>query len=396
MPTPKKQQGPVGEQTAEYSLLSLVATKKILVCVGSGGVGKTTTAAALGLLAARIRRKTLVMTIDPARRLATALGLAGLDHNHQEVPAHKQAAAGLSPGQFFAMMLDPKETFDAFVRRYAPDDATVERLLRSNIYQQISTRLAGSQEYAAMEMLHQIWQTEDYDLLVLDTPPVAHAVDFLEAPQKMVNAVQSPAVAMFIKAYQQTGRLSLNVLSTGVSYIVKRLAHFTGRGFLDDIAGFLTDLSGLLGTMHERADTVNRMMQRKDVGFLIITGPDPRSIDEAIGFFDLLHESGRAPAAFIINKVHALSEGTPGRDELTRLMAPAFEGSNVTGEVQRELAAAIDGAHRRVQAMAQVDEAEIERLVTHCGFDYSYVRVPLFNEDIFDIAGLVKLGDYLV
>ena len=396
MATRRKTKSPVGEQTAEYSLLSLVASKKILVCVGSGGVGKTTTSAALGLLAARIRRKTLVMTIDPARRLATALGLAGLDHNHQEVPAHKQAAAGLSPGQFFAMMLDPKKTFDAFVRRYAPDEATVERLLQSNIYQQISTRLAGSQEYAAMEMLHQIWQQGEYDLLVLDTPPVAHAVDFLEAPQKMVNALQSPAVAMFISAYQQTGRLSLNVLSHGVSFIVKRLAHFTGRGFLDDIAGFLTDLSSLLGTMHERADTVNKMLYREDAGFLIITGPDPRSIDEAMGFFDLLHESGRKPAGFIINKVHALHEGVNSTAEVERLLGPTLEGSDFSSEELRALADTVLGSHRRVQAMARVDEAEILRLQEHCGHDVPYVRVPLFNEDIFDIAGLVKLGDYLV
>ncbi len=386
--------GPVGEQTAEYSLLTLVAAKKILDCVGSGGVGKTTTSAALGLLAARIRRQTLVMTIDPARRLATALGLAGLDHNQREVPAEKQAAAGLAPGQFFAMMLDPKQTFDAFVRRYAPDDATVERVLRSNIYQQISTRLAGSQEYAAMEMLHQIWQTGTYDLLVLDTPPVAHAVDFLEAPQKMVNAVQSPAVAMFIKAYEQTGRLSLNVLSQGVSYVVKRLSHFTGRGFLDDIAGFLTDLSGLLGTMQQRADTVNRMMHRKDVGFLVITGPDPRSIDEAIGFHDLLRESGRKPAGFIINKVHALAQGVDDQATLERLIGPA--AGDLSPEHLQELASAVLDSHRRVQAMAEVDAAEISRLQDHCGHELPYVRVPLFDEDIFDIAGLVKLGDYLV
>ena len=247
-----------------------------------------------------------------------------------------------------------------------------------------------------MEMLHQIWQTEEYDLLVLDTPPVVHAVDFLEAPQKMVNAVQSPAVAMFIAAYQQTGRLSLNVLSQGVSYIVRRLAHFTGRGFLDDIAGFLSDLSGLLGTMHERADTVNRMMQRPDVGFLIITSPDPRSIDEAIGFFDLLHDKGRKPAGFIINRVHALYDGAPSEDELARRLASSLEGTAVAEDVREDLAAAILQAHRRVQAMALVDEAEIERLQEHCGHDVPHVRVPLFDEDIFDIAGLVKLGDYLV
>ena len=382
----------VGERTTEYGLLSLVAAKKILVCVGSGGVGKTTTSAALGLLAARIRRKTLVMTIDPARRLATALGFEELDHQHREVPAEKQTAAGLSPGQFFAMMLDPKQTFDAFVRRYAPDEETVQKLLGSNIYQQISTRLAGSQEYAAMEMLHQIWQTGDYDLMVLDTPPVAHAVDFLEAPQKMVNAVQSPVVAMFIKAYQQTGRLSLNVLSQGLSYIVRRLAHFTGRGFLDDIAGFLVDLSSLLGTLQERADTVQQMLLRSDVGFIIITGPDPRSIDEAIGFFELLHESDRLPAGIIINKVHPLHQQSMDPQRLSELLAPSLSTPADAGE----LADVVLEAHRRIQVMAREDEVEIQRLMEHCGAEVPYIRVPLFNEDIFDIAGLVKLGDYLV
>lgn len=252
-----------------------------------------------------------------------------------------------------------------------------------------------------MEMLHSIWQTDDYHLLVLDTPPTANAVDFLEAPGKMVNAVKSPAVALFIKAYQQTGRLSLNVLSQSVSYIVRRLALFLGRQFLDDIAGFLSDLSGLMGTLQQRADNVQQMLRRPDAAFVIVTSPAPAAIDEAIHMFDLLRASQMRPAAFIINKIHPLDSTDFSRQQLEQVLSHSLGPQGDQAEAPApdqvsRLADAVHNSHVRMRAMARADEAEVSRLRAHCGADLPYVRVPLFDDDIVDIAGLVKLGDYLV
>jgi anion-transporting ArsA/GET3 family ATPase len=374
------------------ALLPLLESRRILICVGSGGVGKTTTAAALGLLAARIPRKTLVMTIDPARRLAAALGLSRLDHTQRAMPAHKLQAAGIDGGSFQAMMLDPKRTFDEMVRRHAPDSSTVDRLLASRLYQQISSRLAGAQEYAAMELLHAQWLAGDHELLLLDTPPSANALDFLDAPRKMVNAVESPAVSLFIRAHQQAGRLSLNLLGFGAAYVFRRLARFVGGAFLDDIAQYLAELSGMLGGMKDRAEAVQEMLRREDVGFVIVTGPDPRSIDEAIDFHRRLQRMGMAPAAVVINRVHPLFQNELELEPLARRIK---DRTGVPRAVARRLGAAMVDTHEQVQVLARADEEEIQRLVRGCGEDQNYVRVPLFDEDIFDIAGLVKLGSFL-
>jgi anion-transporting ArsA/GET3 family ATPase len=375
------------------SLVTAIHTKRILVTVGSGGVGKTTTAAALGLLAARLRRRTLVMTIDPARRLATSLGLESLDGEARPVPAEKTSPAGIAPDTLHAMMLEPKQAFDEMVRRYAPQGDAARRLLESRIYQQLSARLAGSQEYAAMEKLHAMRNGDQFELIVLDTPPTANALDFLDAPRKMVDAVESPAVHLFVSAYQKAGKLSLNLLGFGAAYVVRRLARFTGGQFLDEIAAFLSELSVLLGGMHERAAQVLELLQREEVGFVIVTAPDPRAIDEAIGLHERLIEGGLALSGFIINKVHPLRPVDLPAAEVARRIEVAT-GSG--GEPAVALAERLLLDHGRMQVLARADAAEIERLRARCGEAHAYLPVPLFNEDVHDVRGLVKLGDHLL
>lgn len=371
-------------------LLPLVQSKRILVVVGSGGVGKTSTAAALGLLAARCGRRTLVLTIDPARRLATSLGLRHLDHEERQVPAEKLSAAGVPPGTLFAMMLDMKRAFDEMVQRYAPDRETAERLLSSRIYQQLSSRLAGSQEYAAMEKLHALWQEQAYQVLILDTPPTANALDFLDAPTKMVDAVESPALHLFVSAYRKAGRLSLNVLNFSAAYVVRRLARFTGGEFLDDIAGFLAELSALLGGMHERAAQVTELLGRPELSFLVVSGPDPRAIDEALALHDRLGHAGIVPGAFIINKVHPLAPVELSRSEITARLSPAAGGR------ASALADLLLRSHEQMQRLAAEDARQIARLRDHAGGTGSlFLQVPLFDEDIFDVGGLLRLGQHL-
>lgn len=374
------------------NLRTMVQQKRILVSLGSGGVGKTTVAAALGLLATRdFGRRTLVMTIDPARRLATSLGLEGLGHDERQVPAEKLAPHGVQPGLLHAMMLDPKRTFDAMVERHAPDAATAQRLLGSKLYRQISTRLAGAQEYAAMETLHATRRAETYDLLVLDTPPTANAIDFLEAPQKMVDAVESPAVSLFVNAYRKSGRLNLGVLGFGAAYVVRRLARFTGGGFLDDIAAFLSELSGLLGGMHDRAAEVVEMLGRDEVGFVIVTSPDPRAIDEALGLYERLGKSPRQSLAFVVNRVHRAGACALDEDQT----AERLRGAGLGPAPAARLAPVLLESYRQLQALAQADAVEVERLRTACGDHHAYVLVPLFDEDVHDVRALAALADAL-
>lgn len=380
-------------RSSGLDLSALLVRKRVIICVGSGGVGKTTTAASLGLLAAKQGLRTLVMTIDPARRLAAALGLhGGLNHSPRPVPSEKMASIGLQPDLLHAMMLEPKHTFDEMVRRYAPDPATVDTLLDSRLYQQISSHLAGAQEYAAMEMLYALFEENRYDLLVLDTPPAQNAMDFLDAPQKMVEAVQSPVVSMFIKTYESAGRLSQDMLGFSASYVVRRLARFVGNEFLDDIAEFLTRLSGMLGGMKERASRVQDMLRRPDMGFIIVTSPDARAIDEALAFCERLRQSEMAQSALVVNRLHPRREGP---DDLASIRQAVQAALSLPSATVERLAMALLQAHRDMQALALADEAELERLADHCGPDIPLIRVPLFDEDIHDMAGLSLLVHHL-
>lgn len=242
-----------------------------------------------------------------------------------------------------------------------------------------------------MEKLHELRLANIYDLLVLDTPPTANALDFLDAPKKMVDAVESPVVSLFVNTYRRAGKLSLNLLGFGAAYVVRRLARFTGGGFLDDIAHLLSELSGLLGGMHDRAAQVMDLLSQEEVGFVIVTGPDPRSIDEAIVFVDRLVSSGMRPGALVVNRVHLLHRNDLGPEELTRRIAAAGEQDE---PLAARLARVLLDAHGQLQRLALADAEQVERLrgrFPGC----PCVQVPLFDEDVHDVAGLVKLADYL-
>ena len=206
-----------------------------ILCCGTGGVGKTTTSAVLALSAARLGRKAIVVTIDPAKRLASSLGLAELGHEIQEVAPDLVRAGTTSAASLSAMMLDQKRAFDEVVERHAKDPAAVKRILANPVYAQISGSLAGSQEYAAMAKLHELDATGRFDLIVVDTPPTAHALDFLDAPEKLTQAIDSPAIEWFRKL-QGGGRSGWSLLGKTGSFVLARLAKFVGSRFLDDIA----------------------------------------------------------------------------------------------------------------------------------------------------------------
>ena len=220
--------------------------RRMVVCVGPGGVGKTTVAAAIGLGAAVDGARVLVCTIDPARRLANALGLSSLGNVESRVPEHKFTEAGLRPkGALFAMMLDVKRTWDDLVTRHAPDAARRERILKNRLYQQMSSALAGSQEYMAMEKLYELATDRDYDVVVLDTPPTAHALDFLDAPDRILDFLGNETARALLAPAAAAGKIGLRLAQLGGGAIAKTLARFTGPAVLSDLGDFLQSFQGM-------------------------------------------------------------------------------------------------------------------------------------------------------
>ena len=374
------------------TLSELVRARRVIVCVGSGGVGKTTIAAAIALWGALEGRKALCLTIDPARRLAQSLGLGEMRGEEQIVPPALFEAAGLSPrGTLAAAMLDTKRTFDGLVQKYASSPEARDRILRSKIYQHLSAVLAGTQEYMAMEKLYAVRNEADFDLIVLDTPPTSNALDFLDAPERMVGAIDSPAMRWFMQAYRGTGASS--VVGRGASFVLRGLSRFTGATFLEDLSRFVDDLSGLFGGFRERAVKVYDGMRAPDVSFVIVTSPDPMAINEAIYFSDRLGESQMRREVFVVNRV--------------RPRRPAPRVSS-TPEIARRLgAAAADGvdadafARRLVQnfmdqrTLGEVDDREVHRLEARCGAGPIYACVPAFDQDVHDLSALTRVNAHL-
>jgi anion-transporting ArsA/GET3 family ATPase len=383
------------------ALLDRLGGKRVAVCVGSGGVGKTTVAAAIALERAARGKKTLVCTIDPARRLANALGLEALGNLESRVPAHKLAEAGVPPdAPLFAMMLDVKRTWDDLVARHAPDRARRDRIYRNRIYQQLSSALAGSQEYMAMEKLYELVTERDYDLVVLDTPPTAHALDFLDAPDRVLDFLGNETARTLLAPLAGAGRMGLRLFHLGGTYVVKTLARFTGAEVLQDLGEFMASFGGMYEGFKERAATVRALLARDDVGFVLVSSAAPRSVDEALFFHERLHAEGMPIAGAVANRVTPdlwpTGVPTPVEAELAEALAEAVApGANggrrldLPADLPRRLAHTLD-EHQR---LARADAAEVARF--RRAVSDGFVEIPRLETDVHDLAGLARLGERL-
>jgi anion-transporting ArsA/GET3 family ATPase len=372
-----------------------VTAKRILVCVGSGGVGKTTTAAALALAAARRGRKTLVITIDPARRLANSLGLDSLGHDIKQVdPALVGAPAN---GALYAMMLDQKRAFDEVVSRHAKDPAAVGRILGNPIYGQISGSLAGAHEYAAMAKLQELDATGAWDLIVIDTPPTAHALDFLDAPEKLTTAIDSPAIEWFRKL-QGGGKSGWSMVGRTGSFILKRLAKFVGSQFLDDLAIFFTEFHDVLGGFRQRAEETMALLHQDKVGFVLVASPEPMAVQEALYFHERLMKAKMPFTGFVVNRVHPSHPASTDRAQTEKLLSqtPSVASLGLSATSVRMAADALVAAHADLEALARADHESIARLRAADGPGAVLVQVPFLREDVHDVGKLVDLGRYLV
>jgi len=260
---------------------------RVLVCAGTGGVGKTTIAAALGIHAARLGRRTLVLTIDPARRLADALGTTDL--GSEAGPVDLSAVPGMPAGaRLDAMMLETKSTFDRLITRLASDAETRERILHNRIYRHLSEALAGSAEYAAMEQVHEMIEADRYDLIVVDTPPADHALDFLRAPRRLREFLDSRLVRALLHPAVSAGRFGARLFGRSLNRILGVLERIAGVGFLDDLSEFLLAIDSLSQGFQERAARVEEILTGPGTGFVLVCGPHARANTSALEFLDQL------------------------------------------------------------------------------------------------------------
>ncbi|MDX2168419.1 MAG: ArsA-related P-loop ATPase, partial [Deltaproteobacteria bacterium] len=272
--------------------------QRLIVCVGAGGVGKTTTAAALAVAAARAGRRAAVITVDPARRLKDALGLDALSSEPRAVPLGGGA-------RLDALALDAKRTFDRLIERVAPSRALAERIFANRLYQEISSELGGSAEYMAMEKLHELLALQRYDVVVVDTPPSADARDLLGAPGRIAELLASQAV-QFLKAPSSilTGSTESGLARAALGAVLRALERWTGMGLLGEMADFAASFESLLDGFRGRAGEIAAALRAPDTSFAIVTTPEPNTIAATLAFDGELAAAGYPVAGVIANRVH--------------------------------------------------------------------------------------------
>jgi anion-transporting ArsA/GET3 family ATPase len=353
--------------------------KRVVICAGSGGVGKTTTSAALAMGLAASGLRVAVVTIDPAKRLANSLGLAELDNEPRLVDPHRFAGHGIvMEGELWAMMLDAKRTFDELVERLAPDAAARDDVLGNRIYQQLSGAVAGSQEFTAVAKLYELDRSGRFDVLVLDTPPSRNALDFLDAPDRLTGFLEGRALKVFLAP---TG-LAAKVVGAGTSVVFSVLRRLTGVDLLDDLAVFFRALGGLIDGFKERAEGVKALLGDPATTFLIVSSPEREPVEEAIFFRGKLADHAMPFGGLVVNRVHTLDGA--GDDDAAALEAAL--GARLAAKVAR--------AYAEERARAERDAAAIERLRAETG-DSDPVVVPQLAGDVHDIDGLVAVHAHL-
>jgi anion-transporting ArsA/GET3 family ATPase len=378
--------------SASGSLRELLATKRVLITVGAGGVGKTTTAAALAVAAAQRGRRVLCLTIDPAKRLAQSLGLDRMASETAPVDPGRFAAVGAPlRASLTVMVLDTKRTFDDIVLKYSSSPEKAEMLLTNRLYRYVSTSLAGTQEYMAMEKLVAVQADTSYDLIILDTPPTANALDFLDAPERMVRALDSAAIRWFTDAFQSTGKLSLNLLARSAALVLRGLGKITGGGFLEAMAEFITALNDLFGGFRARATMVEAALRSPEVAFVLVTSPAPMSIQEVLYLSDRLAASGMPRGALVVNRVR--QPPPPLGDAGEADVAAALSSRRLKlgqGAAERLL-----HAHADAVKLAATDAQSLEQLRARVGDGMPVAIVPELPSDVCDARLLADLATLL-
>ncbi|WP_433144029.1 ArsA family ATPase [Actinomadura nitritigenes] len=353
---------------------------KIIVCCGSGGVGKTTTAAALGVRAAERGRDVVVLTVDPARRLAQSMGLSELDNNPRRIEID-------GDGELHAMMLDMKRTFDEIVEAHADPDRA-KQILANPFYQSLSSSLSGTQEYMAMEKLGQLHRSGAWDLIIVDTPPSRNALDFLDAPERMGRFLDGRFMKILAAPAKTGGRFGVKVISAGFGMFTGAINKVLGVQLLRDVQTFVAAFDTMFGGFRERAEKTFRLLQTPGTAFLVVAAPEPDALREASYFVERLAEERMPLAGLVVNRVHeSAADG---------LSAARSQAAAETLEERGEhpLTAALLRLHTDRMQLA----AREERLRDHFASTHPTVpvtAVPAQAEDVHDLEGLRQVGEDL-
>ncbi len=365
-----------------------VVQADVLVTTGAGGVGKTTTAAAIGLAAAREGRKVLVMTIDPARRLAQSMGLEELDHEIRRVDLTDEAATE-GKGELYASMLDMQTTFDQLIDRHAQSPEAARNIKANRIYKTLSSTLSGTQEYMAMERLYELHTSGDWDLVVVDTPPTRSALDFLDAPQRMTSFLEGKLLRALLKPAMATGKGYLKAVGFGATAFMKVAGKVTGMDLLNDLADFFRNFEGMYEGFKERADAVLHLLQQPTSRFVVVTTADAPPLREAKFFLERMEQEGLHAAGVVVNRIHPLVHGAP-KDKALLDAAEELDGRDVPGP-------AVAGALRvlaDVRGIAERERREVEAALYGLRLP-ALVEVPLLRGDVHDLEGLAAVADAL-
>jgi anion-transporting ArsA/GET3 family ATPase len=383
------------------SMDGLLATKEIAIACGPGGVGKTTTAAAAAVMAAVTQgTKVLVLTVDPAKRLADALGLDGIGNVEHRVPDEAFHAAGLRPrGELWAAMLDTKESWDALIRQHAPDARTREEILANPLYQNISGRFVQSHDYIAMERLYEIHSRSEYDLIVVDTPPTRNALDFLDAPKRLADFFSSRLLRWLIVPYRSR---MVNVATRPFYQIADRIL---GTEFLADISEFFILFQSMYDGFVERSEAVGRLLADRRTTFIVVSTLEAVPLREAEFFAQQLSARRLHLGAIVLNKVlpdylrepsgAVVAETLKDRaaDLAAKLSAQSDDSPELADadQIARVLAEVAD-SYLNFQLVAR---REMEERATLAAMPDVLASVPYFETDIYDLAGLVRLGEQI-
>ncbi|MHB8531665.1 MAG: ArsA family ATPase [Solirubrobacteraceae bacterium] len=356
--------------------------KQVVIALGAGGVGKTTSAAALGLGLALRGRRVAVVTIDPARRLASSLGLDGLSGEPTRIGLGALEAQGKPvAGELWAMMLDTKRTFDQVVTRLAPDERTLQEILENPIYAQLSTAVSGSQELSAVVKLHELHAEGGFDVIVLDTPPSRHALDFLETPGRLLGFLEGRALQVFLAPGGMTARL----FGRGTALVFSIFARVTGVDMLSDLSTFFRALSGVLAGFGERTRGVERLLRAPETAFIVVTSPEAEPAREAAFLAHRLERAGLAAPELIVNRVHLDGLGEATAEQAQALLCDAL-GERLGGRVARNLA--------DFDTLARRDRETVSRLSAALGTEQP-VLVGHLDEEVQDLLGLARVAEQL-
>jgi anion-transporting ArsA/GET3 family ATPase len=387
---------------------ALLDSRRILVCVGCGGVGKTTVSAAIALEAARRGRRALVLTIDPARRLADALGTGPLAGGKpQEIPRERLEALGVPPdGALFALMLDVKGTLDSLVERFAENAAARERILGNRIYQHVSDALAGSAEYSAMEKVYEISRQEEFDLVVVDTPPSQHALDFLEAPRRLLEFIDSRLVKLLLHPAFSAGRFGFRLFQRTTYRVLQLIERVSGIGFLEDVSEFLLAFEGMAEGFRDRARRVEALLLGPEAAFILTAGAAGESVRHGRALLGRLDEAGVPLAGIVMNRVRTWPGGgepparipPEGRDAEARdalAHALAEDAGDPGFPAERAADAAIEAARRHAAVVERQARAcdDLHRSIARRGLFWRVV--PELPRDVHDLEGLATIAGHV-